>query len=90
MTTSFDRDTSGELTCSLESVHTTKDLAATKLGPRGTAWAVGQNARLLERRGAIWQRVPIEGLADNFIALDMTATSVLVLSEDGTLIENPL
>lgn len=90
MTTSLDRDTAGELTATLESVHTTKDLCVAKLDRAGNAWAIGQNARLLERRAGVWQRVPMEGLNENFVAIDVSPSGLLVLSEDGTLVDVPI
>jgi hypothetical protein len=39
------------LVASLEAVQTTRDLVAVAVDPNGVAWAVGQSARLLERKG---------------------------------------
>jgi eukaryotic-like serine/threonine-protein kinase len=90
MSTSLADDSGGLLSPVLEQVTTTKDLLAVKLSSRNTAWAVGHAARLMERRGGVWVRVPVEGVEENFVAVDEHDGLLLVLAEDGTLIEAAL
>ncbi|MBL8740310.1 MAG: hypothetical protein JNK04_04420 [Myxococcales bacterium] len=51
------------------------------------AWAVGQSARLLERRAGTWTRHPVTGTEANLVALRAGARSITLLSEDGSVIE---
>jgi hypothetical protein len=90
MSTSLADDGGGLLSAALEQVTTTKDLLAVKLSSRNTAWAVGHAARLMERRAGVWIRVPIDGVAENFVAVDEHDGLLFILAEDGTLIESTL
>jgi serine/threonine-protein kinase len=90
MSTSLASDSSGVLSAVLEQVTTTKDLLSVKLSSRNTAWAVGHAARLMERRGGVWVRVPVEGVEENFVTVDEHEGLLLILAEDGTLIESAL
>jgi eukaryotic-like serine/threonine-protein kinase len=90
MSTSLAEDSGGLLSAVLEQVTTTKDLLAVKLSSRNTAWAVGHAARLMERRGPVWVRVPIDGVVENFVSVDEHAGLLFILAEDGTLIESAL
>ena len=77
----------GELSTALEAVQTTRDLWCVRIDPAGVAWAVGSQARLLERRGGVWERVTIEGPTGHFITVSPQGSLVLVVTEDGTVIE---
>ncbi len=83
--TSLTSEPSNDLAGTLEAVQTTRDLVAVTLGDDGIAWAVGQNARLLERRGGTWVRVPVTNLESNLIAVSSVNKTVSVLAEDGSL-----
>jgi serine/threonine protein kinase len=77
----------GELSAALEAVQTTRDLWCVRIDPAGVAWAAGSQARLLERRAGVWERVPIEGPSGHFITVSPQGSLVLVVSEDGTVLE---
>jgi hypothetical protein len=78
---------SSDLLATLEAVQTTQDLVSVKLEPDGTPWAVGHNARLLERRSGVWTRIPIELTSANLIGLHPVPRKVTVVAEDGTVLE---
>jgi hypothetical protein len=44
----------------------------------------------MERRGGVWVRVPVEGVEENFVTVDEHEGLLLILAEDGTLIESAL
>jgi len=76
-----------ELSTALEAVQTTRDLWCVRVDPTGVAWAVGSQGRLLERSAGLWERVAIEGAQGHFISVASSGTLVLVVGEDGSVIE---
>ncbi len=85
--TEITREPVGDLVATLEAVQTTRDLVAVTIDPNGVAWAVGQSARLLERKAGTWIRHPVVGTESNLVALRATARGLTLLSEDGAVIE---
>jgi serine/threonine protein kinase len=74
----------------LEAVQTTRDLAGVSLDDDGTAWAVGGQARLLQRRQAVWTRVPLDPAAEGrLVAVRPTREGITVLVENGMVLEGP-
>lgn len=72
----------------LEAVQTTRDLGFVTLDARGTAWAVGGQARLLARIGHVWTRVPLPAdVQGTIVAVLPQPDAVLVLGEDGLVLE---
>ncbi|MEJ7734156.1 MAG: serine/threonine-protein kinase [Polyangiaceae bacterium] len=47
-------------TATLEAVQTTRDLTQVVVDEGGTGWAVGGQARLLQRRQGVWARIPLD------------------------------
>lgn len=75
-------------TATLEAVQTTRDFKNVMLDTTGQPWAVGGNARLMQRRNAVWMRVPLDPSAQgNLIAASPREDGITVLSEDGTVYE---
>lgn len=77
--------TSGRIAATLEGVQTTRDLAAVAVDPsRGSAWAAGADARLLERRGDVWVRVPLDpSVTSALVRVFPGGGRIMVLAEDG-------
>jgi len=75
----------GDVVATLEGVQTTRDLFAVAVDPgTGSAWAAGSDARLLERRGDAWIRVPLDaGVTSPLIHVAARAARIMVLGEDG-------
>lgn len=74
----------------LEAVQTTRDLTGVALDEDGGAWAVGGQARLLHRRGAVWTRVPLDPAAEGrLVAVRPCRDGITVLVENGTVLEGP-
>ena len=74
----------------LEAVQTTRDLTGVVLDEDGCAWAEGGQARLMQRRQAIWTRVPLESSAEGrLVAVCPRRDGITVLVEDGTVLEGP-
>ena len=84
----------------LEAVQTTRDLLGVTVDDAGVAWAIGAQGRLLARRAGTWSRVPVELGSANLIAVATRevpralsntdgprAREVVVLAEDGTVVE---
>jgi eukaryotic-like serine/threonine-protein kinase len=72
-------------TATLEGVQTTRDLFAVAVDPStGAAWAAGGDARLLERRGDAWVRVPLDpSVTSSLLAVWPRAPRVTVIANDG-------
>jgi hypothetical protein len=87
MSTSMGGDDAGLLTATLEAVQTTRDLWSVAVDPVGHAWAVGSDARVLERRGTQWVRVPLEGVRGHLVAVCTTGPTTLAVADDGTVVE---
>ncbi len=74
----------------LEAVQTTRDLTSVVLDDDGAAWAVGGQARLLQRRQSVWMRIPLDPAADGrLVAVRPRRDGITVLVENGTVIEGP-
>jgi hypothetical protein len=74
----------------LEAVQTTRDLAGVVLDEDGVAWAVGSQARLLQRRHSVWTRIPLDPAAEGkLVAVRPRRDGVTVLVENGTVLEGP-
>lgn len=87
MGTSLTSDAPGELTATLEVVQTTQDLVGVTIDARGVAWAIGQSARLLERRAGVWTRVVVDGTSANLVGISVEGGRLSLISEDGALLE---
>ncbi len=75
-------------TALLEAVQTTRDLRAMTLDFSAKPWAVGTQARLMQRVGDVWVRVPLDPkLQSNLVAASVREDVIAVLCEDGTLYE---
>jgi hypothetical protein len=75
----------------LEPVQTTRDLLCVTLGPDGTPWAGGGDARLVRRTPSGWIRVPLPPLAQGSVrALEIGPMKLFALLDDGVLIEGTL
>ncbi len=73
----------------LEAVQTTRDLTSVVLDD-DTAWAVGGQARLLQRRNSLWRRIPLDPAAEGrLLAVCPRHDGITVLVENGTVIEGP-
>ncbi len=73
----------------LEAVQTTRDLTGVVLDD-DTAWAVGGQARLLQRRNSLWRRIPLDPAAEGrLLAVRPRHDGITVLVENGTVIEGP-
>lgn len=76
------------LAAMLEAVQTTRDLRGLTLDTSGKPWATGTQARLMQRLGDVWIRVPLDPkLQTNLIAANVREDTMTVLGEDGTLYE---
>jgi eukaryotic-like serine/threonine-protein kinase len=74
----------------LEPVQTTRDLHCVAVSPLGVAWAGGADARLVRRGPSGWMRVPLPAhLTATIGALQVGATAVLALLDDGSVVEAP-
>lgn len=74
----------------LEAVQTTRDLTSVVLDDEGTAWAVGGQARLLQRRQSVWMRIPLDPAAEGrLVAVRPRRDGITVLVENGTVLEGP-
>ena len=76
----------GGAVATLESVQTTRDLLGVAVDPTtGTAWAVGADARLLERQEGGWIRVPLDpSVTSTLVLVWPRAPRVTVVAEDGS------
>ncbi len=75
-------------TALLEAVQTTRDLKALALDSMGKPWAAGTQARLMQRVGDVWIRVPLDPKCQtNLVAASVREDLLFVLAEDGTLYE---
>jgi len=78
----------GAPTATLEAVQTTRDLTSVVVDGEGFAWAVGGQARLLQRRQGIWTRIPLDPIAQGPLVLVGPRPDVVtVLGEDGMVLE---
>ena len=70
----------------LERVQTTRDLYGVAADSHsGAVWAVGANARLLQRREDSWVRVPLDAsVTGRVLNVHLRAPRVIVLVEDGS------
>jgi eukaryotic-like serine/threonine-protein kinase len=74
----------------LEAVQTTRDLTGVVIDDEGTAWAVGGQGRLLQRRQGVWTRLPLDPAAEGkLIAVRPRHDGITLLLENGTVIEGP-
>lgn len=72
----------------LEVVQTTRDLANVVVDEAGGAWAVGGQARLLKRRNNVWTRIALDpSVQGMLLGLAATSAGVLIVGEDGTVLE---
>jgi serine/threonine-protein kinase len=72
----------------LEAVQTTRDLTGVSLDPCGNPWAVGSNARLVQRRQGVWTRIPLEpGVDGKLVAVSARSDGITVLMENGAVFE---
>ena len=72
----------------LESVQTTRDLRTVTVDDTGTARALGDNGRLLERRNIIWTRIPVDACASGrLLAVHSQESRLTVLEETGLVLE---
>ncbi|MDI1451149.1 serine/threonine-protein kinase [Polyangium sp. 6x1] len=76
----------GGAVATLESVQTTRDLFGVAVDPvTGGAWAVGADARLLERQEGGWIRVPLDPSVTSALLLVWPrAPRIIVVAEDGS------
>ena len=74
----------------LEAVQTTRDLSSVVLDDEGVGWAVGGQARLLQRRHTVWMRIPLDAAGDaTLVAVRPRRDGITILTENGTVIEGP-
>jgi serine/threonine protein kinase len=74
----------------LEAVQTTRDLTGVVLDEDGTAWAIGDQTRLLHRQQSVWVRVPLDPGADGrIVAVRPRRDRITVLVENGMVLEGP-
>jgi tRNA A-37 threonylcarbamoyl transferase component Bud32 len=72
----------------LEAVQTTRDLGSVVLDDDGVAWAVGGQARLLQRRNSVWARIPVDAASEGrLIAVRPRRDGVTLLVENGTVLD---
>ncbi|WP_170319429.1 protein kinase domain-containing protein [Polyangium spumosum] len=76
----------GGAVATLESVQTTRDLLGVAVDPStGVAWAVGADARLVERQEGGWIRVPLDpSVMAALVLVWPRAPRVTVVAEDGS------
>ncbi|MDI1484592.1 serine/threonine-protein kinase [Polyangium sp. y55x31] len=76
----------GGAVATLESVQTTRDLVGVAVDPStGGAWAVGADARLLERQEGGWIRVPLDPSVTSALLLVWPrGPRITVVAEDGS------
>ena len=56
----------------------------------GAAWAVGGQARLLQRRHSVWTRIPLDRAAEGpLVAVCPRRDGITVLVENGMVLEGP-
>ena len=54
----------------------------------GTAWALGDDGRLLERRDVVWTRIPVDSRAGGrLLAVHAREGHLTVLEESGLVLE---
>lgn len=91
-------DAAAWATATLEAVQTTRDLTQVVVDEAGTPWAVGGQARLLQRRQGVWARIPLDGHGNPPVALvqgslvmvGSRGDLVTVVAEDGLVLEGRL
>jgi eukaryotic-like serine/threonine-protein kinase len=72
----------------LEAVQTTRDLTGVTLDHGGSPWAVGGQARLLQRRQSVWTRIPLDpSVEGKLMAVSVRSDGITVLVENGTVYE---
>jgi serine/threonine protein kinase len=79
----------------LEAVQTTRDLTSVIVTSSGAAVAAGAQGRLLVRRGGTWSRVPLDGTAEDIVAIAArrwaddrgVQSSVTAVTRDGAVVE---
>ncbi len=78
--------TGGPPIATLERVQTTRDLYGVSADAHsGAVWAVGADARLLQRRDDSWVRVPLDaGVTGRVLNVHLRSPRVIVLLEDGS------
>lgn len=78
--------TGGPALATLERVQTTRDLYGVAADFRtGAVWAVGADARLLQRRDEGWVRVPLEAsVTGRVLSVHLRSPRVVVIVEDGS------
>jgi eukaryotic-like serine/threonine-protein kinase len=71
----------------LEAVQTTRDLTGVTLD-QGSPWAVGGQARLLQRRQSVWTRIPLDASVEGkLVAVSARTDGITVLVETGAVFE---
>jgi serine/threonine-protein kinase len=79
---------SERLVVQLEAVQTTRDLLDVDIGADGAMWTVGTAGRILRRARGLWERIPSDpSVVSRFATVGPTDKGVLVLGEDGVVIE---
>jgi serine/threonine-protein kinase len=79
---------SSSLVAALEPVQTTRDLFALAIAADGSAWAAGAEGRVLRYNGSLWERVaPTVLVPSRLIAMGASTQTMLMLGEDGTIVE---
>lgn len=78
--------TGGPAVATLERVQTTRDLCGVAADFRsGAVWAVGADARLLQRKDDCWVRVPLDpSVTGRLLRVHLRAPRVIVVVEDGS------
>jgi hypothetical protein len=78
--------TGGPPIATLERVQTTRDLYAVSADAHsGALWAVGADARLLERRDNNWVRIPLDtSVTARVLNVHLRSPQVIVVVEDGS------
>jgi hypothetical protein len=82
-------------TATLEAVQTTRDLTQVVVDDTGTGWAVGGQARLLQRRQGVWARIPLDApgnppqplVQGSLVMVGARGDLVTVVAEDGLVLE---
>jgi eukaryotic-like serine/threonine-protein kinase len=82
-------------TATLEAVQTTRDLTQVDVDDGGTGWALGGQARLLQRRQGVWARIPLDApgnppqplVQGTLVMVGARGDVVTVVAEDGLVLE---
>jgi hypothetical protein len=75
----------------LEAVQTTRDLRGVVLDASSRPWAIGSQARLMQRRKDVWMRIPLDPMVRaSLVVGSVREDFVTVVAEDGSVYEAPL